>query len=91
MKKIFFAISFLGLNCLAYAIPSVENTNTSKILKFSTCYTQTITQYENSAGEYVRSVAGPRVSVECASGQLAGSTKTSYTHQLDPYADLWPY
>lgn len=90
MKKVFFAITVLGLNCLTYAGSSIETVNKIKISKFSTCYTQTITQYENRDGEYVRSVAGPRVSVECASGQLAGSTKTTYTHQLDPYADIWP-
>ena len=58
---------------------------------FKGCYTQTITQYENSSGEYIYSVAGPRVSAPCGSGQIDGSTTTTYTHQVDPYWDLWPH
>lgn len=87
MKKIFFAITVLGLNCLAFATPSVEKVPDTKLFG---CYSQTITQYENSSGEYIRSVAGPRVSSPCASGQIDGSTTTTYVHTLDPYADLWP-
>ncbi|MCY1661026.1 hypothetical protein [Chryseobacterium sp. SL1] len=98
MKKIFLTLTVLGLNCLAYAAPSVEkvfdkessNNENCKVDKLFGCFAQTITQYENSNGEYVRSVAGPRVAAPCASGQIDGSTTTTYVHQLDPYADLWP-
>lgn len=88
MKKIFLTLSIVGLYSLAYAAPSVEQAPDTKL--FRGCYAQTITQYENSAGEYVRSVAGPRTSVPCGAGQLDGSTSTTYVHTLDPYADLWP-
>lgn len=88
MKKIILTLSVLGLYSLSFAAPAVVSTTETKV--FRGCYAQTITQYENSSGEYVRSVAGPRTSVPCASGQLEGSTTTTYVHTLDPYADLWP-
>lgn len=71
MKKILFGIALLGLNSILLANSSVE---VKKTLKVSTCYTQTVTQFENSKGEYLRSETGPRVAVDCAPGQLAGST-----------------
>lgn len=89
MKKIFFTLAFLGLNCLIYATPSVDKKSDKEI--FRGCYTQTITQYENPRGEYIYSVVGPRVASPCAGGQLDGSTTTNYTHQIDPYWDLWPH
>jgi len=89
MKKIIFAVAVLGLNCLAYAASSVEKVSETKI--FFGCYSQTITQFENSSGEYIYSVAGPRVSTPCAGGQMNGSTTTTYAHQIDPYWDLWPH
>lgn len=88
MKKISLTLSFIGLYSLSFASPAVVKMEETKV--FKGCYTQTITQYENSAGEYVRSVAGPRTSVPCGSGQLDGSTTTNYVQALDPYADLWP-
>ncbi len=89
MKKIFFTIAALSLYCLTYAAPTVEKVSDKEI--FRGCYSQTITQYENSSGEYIYSVAGPRVASPCASGQIDGSTTTTYTHQIDPYWDLWPH
>ena len=87
MKKLIFTITTLGLSSLLYASPCVK-----KIVakKFATCYTQTVTQYEDKQGNYVRSVSGPRVTTTCAPGQLEGSTKTTYVRALDPYIDLWP-
>jgi hypothetical protein len=67
---------------------SVEKESNKRILEG--CYSQTITQYENSSGAYLYSVAGPRVSRPCSQGQIDGSTSTTYVHQVDPFADLWP-
>ncbi|WP_027374880.1 hypothetical protein [Chryseobacterium sp. UNC8MFCol] len=87
MKRIILTATVLGLSGLTYAAPGVKKVNKKKLVG---CFTQTITQYEDKQGNYVRSVAGPRVAAPCASGQLEGSTTTTYVHTLDPYIDLWP-
>ncbi|WP_336691103.1 MULTISPECIES: hypothetical protein [unclassified Chryseobacterium] len=87
MKKFLLTVTVLGLAGLSYASPCVKKIIPNK--KIYGCYTQTITQYEDSQGNYVGSVAGPRVAAPCGEGQLEGSTKTTYVHQVHPLADIW--
>ncbi len=90
MKRIILTATVLGLSGLAYAAPGVQKVNEKKL---AGCFTQTVTtvtQYEDHQGNYISSSVGSRVSAPCASGQLEGSTTTTYVHQLHPYIDLWP-
>ncbi|WP_312336228.1 hypothetical protein [Sphingobacterium sp.] len=87
MKRIILTATVLGLSGLTYAAPGVKKVNKKKL---AGCFTQTVTQYEDHQGNYISSSVGPRVAAPCASGQLEGSTTTTYVHQLHPYIDLWP-
>lgn len=78
IKKIVTGVTLMGLGSVILANNHVVIKNIKiKDAKFATCYTQTVTQYQNSKGEYVRSEVGLKVAVTCAPGQLEGSTTTT--------------
>ncbi|NPA10071.1 MAG: hypothetical protein GXO46_13895 [Chlorobi bacterium] len=88
MKKFILTVTVLGFAGLSYASsPIVKKVTAEK--RLAGCFTQTVTQYEDLQGNYVSSSVGPRVSVECAQGQLEGSTQTTYVHQISPLAVYW--
>lgn len=85
MKKLIFgAILFAGSSfALANDIEIEKNIDQPEAL-IGNCYMQIVVNLQTPCGEYVRSQASPKYSVNCASGQTEGTTTTLYeVRQID--------
>ena len=74
-KFIFGLLLSVGMSGMAMANDVTPNED---ITITTTCYEQTIVLFQNECGEFTGSDASPKTFVECAEGQLEGSTTTYY-------------